>query len=278
MSKSMSKSNISRILAYVVVFAGGLWTLVPLYWMVVTAFKTRLEIWSYPPYFWPPTFTMEGFIEAWTHGGAIGFRHSAIVAVGTLVLSLLVGLPAAYSIARFKTGGDDLSFTVLSFRFMPPIAPAVGFWVFANKIQLFDTFWTLILVNSMASIPFVVWIMKGFIEEIPYAIEEAAQVDGAPWLKVIRDHVLPLAAPGLVAVALFVIVFTWNEFLFATILTGRFIQPFPKAVPGMTYGVHEPNWGAVSAMGMMVVVPILLLSFYMQKYIVRGMTYGAIRE
>jgi multiple sugar transport system permease protein len=120
--------------------------------------------------------------------------------------------------------------------------------------------------------------MKGFIDEIPYAIEEAAQIDGAPWWKAMKDHILPLSAPGLVAVSLFVLIFTWNEFLFATLLTGRYVLPFPKAVPGMTIGVFEPNWAAVCALGIMVAVPIMVLSFYMQKYIVRGMTYGAIRE
>lgn len=271
--------KLRQIVAYVIVALGGLWTLLPLYWMVITSVKPSEEVLrTYPPTLWPHSVSLEGFVEAWTHGGAQGIRDSAIIAGGTLIVSLLLGVPAAYSIARHRTGGDNLSFAILSFRFMPPIAPAVGFWFFSRWLGLFDTHLMLILVNSMASIPFVVWIMKGFIEEIPMAIEEAAQVDGATWLKIARDQILPLAAPGLVAVSLFVLIFTWNEFLFATLLTGRFVQPFPKAVPGMTIGVYEPHWAAVSAMGMMVVVPIILLSFYMQKYIVRGMTYGAIRE
>jgi multiple sugar transport system permease protein len=268
----------TNVLAYVIVAIGVLWTVLPLYFMLITAFKSHAEIRSYPPTFWPQHVDFAGFVEAWTHGGARGIKDSAIIAAGTLLVSLVFGLPMAYAIARHKTGGDNLSFTVLSFRFMPPIAPAVAFWLLATQLNLFDTHASLILVNSMASIPFVVWIMKGFIEEIPYGIEEAAQVDGAPWLKIARDHILPLAAPGLVAVSLFVIVFTWNEFLFATLLTGRYVLPFPKAVPGMTIGVYEPNWAAICALGLMVVVPIMLLSFYMQKYIVRGMTYGAIRE
>lgn len=274
----MDKRKLFRIVAYVILAFGVLWTVLPLYWMVITSIKPTSEVFQYPPNFWPHNISWEGFDEAWNHGGSRGVRDSAIVAVGTLLISLVLGVPAAYSLARFKTGGSELPFVILSFRFMPPIAPAVGFWVFANRLSLFDTHLMLILVNSMASIPFVVWIMKGFIEEIPFAIEEAAQVDGAPWFRVIRDHVLPLAAPGLVAVSLFVVIFTWNEFLFATLLTGRFVMPFPKAVPGMTIGVFEPHWGAVMALGMMVVVPIVLLAFYMQKYIVRGMTYGAIRE
>jgi multiple sugar transport system permease protein len=267
-----------NVWAYVIVAIGVLWTILPLYFMLITAFKSHPEIRSYPPSFLPQQIDFHGFIEAWTHGGARGIKDSAIIASGTLLVSLVFGLPMAYAVARYKTGGNNLSFTVLSFRFMPPIAPAVAFWLLATRLEIFDTYLVLILVNSLASIPFVVWIMKGFIEEIPYGIEEAAQIDGAPWLRIARDHILPLAAPGLVAVSLFVVIFTWNEFLFATLLTGRYILPFPKAVPGMTIGVFEPNWAAVCALGLMVVVPIVLLSFYMQKYIVRGMTYGAIRE
>jgi multiple sugar transport system permease protein len=272
-----SRKNL-RWVAYLVVFLGLVWTLLPLYWMVITSVKPTDEVFAADPTFYPHSISTEGIEEAWTYGGARGLRHSSIVALGTLVVSLLLGVPAAYAISRFRTGGGELPFIILSFRFMPPIAPAVGFWVMATSIGIYDTHLVLILVNSMASIPFVVWIMKGFIDEIPYGIEEAAQVDGANWLRVVRDHILPLAAPGLVAVSLFVIIFTWNEFLFATLLTGRYVLPFPKAVPGMTIGVFEPHWGAVMAMGMMVVIPIALLAFYMQKYIVRGMSYGAIRE
>ena len=274
----MERGKWSQIGALVIVIVGAMWTILPLYWMVITAVKPHSEImWTYPPTLFPRSFSLEGVVEAWTHGGAQGIRDSAIVALGTLVISLVLGVPAAYSLARFRTGGDNLPFIILSFRFMPPIVPAIGFWFFARRLGLFDTHLMLILVNSMASIPFVVWIMKGFIEEIPYAIEEAAQIDGATWIRIARDHILPLAAPGLVAVSLFVVIFTWNEFLFATLLTGRYVQPFAKAVPGMTIGVYEPHWAAISVMGMMVVVPIVLLSFYLQKYVVRGMSYGAIR-
>ncbi len=276
--KLINSMRVSRTAAWIIVAVGALWTALPLYWMITTAFKPWEEVRTYPPSFFPHSVTFAGFIEAWTHGGARGVQDSAVIVIGTLFISLVLGVPAAYSISRYQTGGDNLSFTILSFRFMPPIAPAVAFWLMANQLHIFDTWWVLMLVNSMASIPFVVWIMKGFIDEIPYAIEEAAQVDGASWLRVIRDHVVPLAAPGLVAVALFVMIFTWNEFLFATLLTGRFVMPFPKAVPGMTIGVYEPNWSAIGAFGVVVVVPIVLLSFYMQKYVVRGMTYGAIRE
>jgi multiple sugar transport system permease protein len=210
--------------------------------------------------------------------GLGSIKDSLIIAIGTLILSMIVGVPAAYSIARYKTGGTDLSFTILSIRFMPPIVPVVAFFLISTRLGIFDTYGLLILTNSMVNIPFVVWIMAGFFEEIPYSIEEAAQVDGASWPRLFWDHVLPLAAPGLVAVSLFCFIFAWNELLFATLLTGRTIQPFTKVVPGINIGHIEPHWGAIAAIGLLVIIPIAILAFFMQKYIVRGLTYGAIRE
>jgi multiple sugar transport system permease protein len=274
-----SRSKLTGIAAYAIVILVILWTVFPLYWLVITAFKPLEEFMAYPPTFWPSQWTLDNFVEGLIRQqGAPSILDSAVIAVGTFALSMAVGVPAAYSIARYKTGGDDLSFTVLSMRFMPPIVPSVAFFLIAAKLGILDTYLLLILVNSMANIPFVVWIMKGFFEEIPYSIEEAAQVDGASWLRLFKDHVLPLAAPGLVAVSLFCFIFAWNELLFATILTGRTIQPFTKVVPGVNIGHVEPHWGAIAALGLLVIIPIVILSFYLQKYIVRGMTYGAIRE
>lgn len=274
----MRKLQPSRIVAYAVVLFGMLWATLPLYFMIITSFKTQDEVWQSPPTLWPSAITFDGFIAAWTLGGGKGMQDSAIVAIGTLFISIVLGLPAAYAIARFKTGGDNLSFTVLSFRFMPPIAPVVAFFLVATSLHIFDSYPLLIMVNSMANLPFVIWILKGFIEEIPIAIEEAAAVDGASRFRMLRDQILPLAAPGVVAVSLFCLIFTWNEFLFSNVLTALNVETFAKAVPSMTVGVYNPYWGAIAAMGVFVVVPIAILSFYLQKYIVRGLSYGAIRS
>lgn len=267
-----------RVLAYLIVLLGGLWTILPLYWMFVTAFKSWPELQqTWPPALIPRTWTLAGFEQAWAQG-AQGVGDSAIIAVGTLLVSLIVGVPAAYSISRFGTGGRNFAFAVLVFRFTPPVALTAAIYLIAVRLYLLDTHMLLILANSIFNIPFVVWIMKGFIDEIPYAIEEAAQMDGASWLRAMRDHVLPLARPGLVAVALFVAVFTWNELLFATILTYRNVVPFTRVVPGLYIGrkyLLELNWPAVSALGLLNVVVVILLSFYLQRYIVRAMTYGA---
>jgi len=275
----VTKDKLSTFLSYAWLILILLWTLFPLYWLFITAFKPLDEFMTYPPTFWPGQWTLDNFVEALVRQqGARSILDSSIIALGTFVLSMVVGVPAAYSIARFKTGGDDLSFTILSIRFMPPVVPVVAFFLISTKLHIFDTYGLSILVNSMVNVPFVVWIMASFFEEIPYSIEEAAQVDGASWLRVIWDHVLPLSASGLVAVSLFCFIFAWNELLFATLLTGRNIHPFTKVVPGINIGHIEPHWGAIAALGLLVIIPITLLAFFMQKYIVRGMTYGAVRE
>lgn len=277
--EKQTRLNLADIASYAIITIMLIWTVFPLYWMIVTAFKPLEEFMTYPPTFWPTQWTLDNFTEALVRQkGLPAIYDSAVIAIGTFLLSMGVGVPAAYSIARFKTGGDNLSFTILSMRFMPPIVPAVAFFLIAARLGILDTYILLILVNSLANIPFVVWIMKGFFEEIPYQIEEAAQVDGASWLRLFWDHLLPLSAPGLVATSLFCFIFAWNELLFATILTGRNLTPFTKIIPGINIGHIEPHWGGIAALGLVVIVPITILSWYLQKYIVRGLSYGAIRE
>jgi multiple sugar transport system permease protein len=273
------KYALSDVVAYTIVILMLIWTIFPLYWLFITAFKPLNEFMTYPPTFWPTHWTLDNFTEALIRQhGLAALWDSLVIALGTLIVALLVGVPAAYSIARHRTGGDNLSFTILSFRFMPAIVPVVALFLIANKLKIFDTYFLLIITNCMAVIPFVIWIMKGFFDEIPYQLEEAAMVDGASWPRLFKDHLLPLAAPGLVAVGLFAFIFSWNELLFATILTGRNLTPFTKIVPGINIGHVEPHWGGIAAIGLLVIIPIVIGAWYLQKYIVRGLSYGAIRE
>jgi multiple sugar transport system permease protein len=268
------------MVAHIVVILVILWSLLPLYWMFITAFKPWLEIKTNPPTYWPSKWQIDSFLLAFGreyHGGP-SILHSVIITLGTFVLCMAVGIPAGWSIARFRTGGDNLSFTILSIRFMPGIVPVIAFYLIAGRLGILDTYGLLILVDSVAAIPFVVWISKGFFEEIPREVEEAAQVDGASWFQLFWNIVLPLAAPGLVAVSLFVIIFTWNEYLYGIMLTANNTAPFTRVIPYITKDHSQPDWGAISAMGLLVTVPIVLTAWYLQKYIVRGLTYGAVRE
>jgi multiple sugar transport system permease protein len=266
------------ILAYGLVAVAVICAAFPIYWTVVTAFKPLGEFQTYPPTFVPSQFTLENFdiaLNRYEVGSSIG--DSMIIALGTFALSMLVGVPAGYSLARYKTGGETLAFNILSFRFMPPVVPLVAFYLVGTQLRSLDTYPYLILVNSLPIIPFVVLIMKEFFEEIPVEIEEAAQIDGASWWQMFSRIVIPLATPGLVATSLFSIVFAWNELLFGVALTGRNIEPITKNIPGILIGTNEPHWGALAATGLIMIVPVLFLTFFLQKYIVRGLTYGAVK-
>jgi multiple sugar transport system permease protein len=255
-----------------------LWTLVPFYLMFITAFKSWHEMHARPLTLFPQDPTLWGFQQAIAQGGK-GIVDSAIVSLGTLVVSLLLGVPAAYSFSRFNTGGRNFSFALLLFRFMPPIVLSATLYLLAVKVGIIDSHLLLILANSLFNVPFVAWLMKSFFDEIPYAIEEAAQIDGASWTRALRDHVLPLAVPGLVAAGLFVAIFTWNELVFATLLTADDVIPFTRVVPGLWVGrkyLLQPNWPAISALGLMNLAVVILVAFYLQRYIVRAMSYGAV--
>jgi multiple sugar transport system permease protein len=266
------------VLAYSIVILMVIFATIPLYWTFITAFKTLDEFQTYPPTFWPSSFTFINFeaaLNSYGIGGSI--KDSVIVSLGIFALSMVVGVPAAYSLARYKTGGDSLAFNILSFRFMPPIVPLVAFYLIGTQLRLLDTYVYLIFVGSLPIIPFVVWIMKGFIEEIPPEIEESSQIDGASWLQMMQKILIPIAMPGLVTTSLFSIVFAWNELLFSVALTGRNIEPITKQIPGILIGTNEPHWGALAATAMIMIIPVLLLAFFLQKYIVRGLTYGAVK-
>ena len=250
--------------------------LFPIYWMIITAFKPFAETKQFPPTFSPHEITLDNFKEGWAAGGDKGLKDSFIVALGSTIISLVIGVPAAYSIARYQTGGDNLSFWILSIRMMPAVVPSISLFLLFQKFKLYDTYWGLIIIYGMFNIPFVVWIMKGFFEEIPISLEEAAWVDGVSRMRAFWDIVLPLSTPGLMTNALFCFIFSWNEFMFALILTIRNVLTFPRFIPFlMKY--QEPQWGQIAAMGLVSIIPIIFIAFILQRYLVRGLTYGAVR-
>ncbi len=275
-SSEKVKPKISNILNLVLVGLILIVFLFPIYWMVITAFKPFNETKQYPPTFFPETITLENFVEGWEKGGGKGIKDSLIVSIGSSILSMLVGVPAAYSVSRFKTGGDTLTFTILSIRMMPAVVPAISLFLLFQKFKLYDTYFGLILIYGMFNIPFVVWILKGFFDEIPKSLEEAAWVDGVSRLRAVFDITIPLVSPGLMASSLFCFIFSWNEFLFSLVLTIKNVLTFPRVVPFLMQ-YQEPQWGQISAMGLLSIIPIIILAFLLQRYLVRGLTLGAVR-
>ena len=261
------------VIAFVVVFF-----VFPVLYLFMTSLKSRLDIYVMPPKFiFVPT--VEAWIEAFTKKPLFHFFfNSAVVASGTTIISLIFGTLAAYALARFKIkGSQDISFFILSIRMFPPIAAAIPIFLSMKGFALLDTRLGLIIAYTVFNLPFVVWMMREFIMAIPVEIEEAAMVDGLTRMQVFRIILLPLIKPSLVAVGIFCIIFSWSEFLFSFLLTQTEAKTMPVSISEFITW-REVTWEQVSAAGTALILPVLIFSFFVQKYLVRGLSFGAVKE
>ncbi len=249
----------------------------PVYWIAVGAFKVEGEFYHYPPIFWPSHFDFQNFVRGLTiFGGTQALVASLVVALVNTVLVIGFGVLLAYGMGRFNVGGDNMSFFVLSLLFAPPVIATMPLFIIWRTLRLLDTYPVLFLSYILINMPFAVWIMKGFFEDIPPGIENAALLDGYSRFHAFRKYVLPLAVPGIAVTALFVFIFSWNEFLFALIFTRSQAQTLPIALASMTGG-HEIPWGEISALSLIAILPGVILTLFFQKYLVRGLTFGAVK-
>ena len=275
------KQNTLTIISWILIGIDLLIVSFPLYWLFITAFKTMEEVVHRPPYFWPPSFIIDNFKS--TTYGAIGapaailaIKDSLIVALSNSILSLFVGILAAYSIIRFRTGGGNLSFWILSNRFLPPIVFIIPLFVIFRTLHLFDTYLGLILAYCIFNIPFAVWLLMGFIQEAPKDLEEAAMIDGASRRAALFRVTVPIIAPGIAVTFLFCFLSAWNEYIMALLLTGTKINTLPVIIPKYTTA-HDVLYGQMAAAAIFGIIPAFILSFILQKYLVRGLTVGAIK-
>jgi len=248
----------------------------PVFWMVLTSFKEKGEYFSYPPVFISRSFDLSHFARGLQIGGRKGIVDSFIIALFATLLSMAVGSLGAYSLARFRIGGKNLAFWILSIRMMPPIASVLPLFLFYRFLHLLDTYQALVITYSILNIPFAVWMLKGFFEELPVELEEAALVDGCGRFGAFYKIALPLIAPGLVATALFCFIFSWNEFFFALILSRSRITPVTVVISGMIGG-HEILWAEISSVATMASLPVIAIAIILQRYLVRGLTMGAVK-
>jgi multiple sugar transport system permease protein len=248
----------------------------PVFWMISTAFKRQEHIVSSPVYFLPPEITWYHVKNVFImYGGFKSIKDSLIIASITTIICLVVGSFAAYSLARFRTGGRNLAFWILSNRMLPPVVFVIPFFLLFKTFHLIDTHAGLILSYLTFNLPFSIWILRGFFSQIPKELDESAMIDGARRITILLRIVLPLAGPGIVATALFVFVFSWNEFLYALLLTRGGVRTLPVLIPQL-YGGHDILYGEVSAITIFAIVPIIVLIIFFQRYLVRGLTLGAV--
>jgi multiple sugar transport system permease protein len=260
---------IGQSIRHVALIAFIILALAPLIWLLMTAFKPYEELFVRPPTIFPTHGTLVNFSEGWAIGGGKGIGDSVIVASFSTFFSLLLGFPAAYALARRFPPHGQLSFTILSLRMLPPIVPVIGFYILFQELSLFDTYTGLIIVYTFMNLPLVIWLLAEFIRQVPRSYEEAARIDGAPWFRLFWDVLLPLTGPGVLTAGILSMIFAWNEFLFSLMLTGEHVITLPKALASF-FLFQQPNWGQLGAIGILAVGPLLVVAYYMQRFLIRS--------
>jgi multiple sugar transport system permease protein len=272
----MSKRSLASIIRWLVLLGVLAVFLFPLFWIIASSLKARGEFFTRPPVWVPSHPEWSNYPDSLSRGAGKGLTDSFTIAFFSMLISLVLGAPAAYGIARFQIGKNNLAFWILSIRMFPPIATILPLFVIFRFVGLIDSYMGLVLCYAVFNLPFAIWILKGFIEDLPREIEEAAKVDGASRFQIFRAIVLPLTAPGLVVVALFTFIFAWNDFAYAVIFSGSNVTPLPVVIAQFAGG-HEILWGQISAAAIMAILPALVLATFLQKYLTRGLTMGAVK-
>ncbi len=249
----------------------------PFYWMVTTSLKTQLEALASPPsWIFEPTFA--NYIQVLFKdmvGQSLG--NSAIVAVCTTALALILGTPAAYALSRFEfRRKKDLWFWFITNRMVSPIVLALPFFLIVRKLGMLDTHIVLILIYLTFNLPIVIWICTDQFRSIPRDLDEAAVLDGAKPFHVFWKICLPLAAPGIAVSAIFSFIFSWNELMYALVLTRKVAKTAPAMAVGFMEGYHLP-YGKIMATSTLIVIPVIVFALIASKHLVRGLTMGAVK-
>jgi multiple sugar transport system permease protein len=308
-----TRARVSRAIRIVFVVAYALISMIPVFWMVTAAFKSRPDVLAIPPkvVFAP---TLEGIVSLLTKrsvlpaGQADEYRartdlnlfdrvmiergqlitgpsqytqrllNSVIIAGLSTILSVALGVLAAYAFSRFDVPGKgDLLFFILSTRMLPAVVVTIPIFLMYQQLKLYDTHLGLILLYTAFNLSFSVWLLKGFIDEIPREYEEAALVDGYSRMQAFRKVVLPQAITGIAATFVFCFIFAWNEFAFALMLTSERARTAPPSIPTML-GTGGIEWSAIAAGTLGFLIPVIIITFALRDYLLRGVTFGALRK
>ncbi|MFN3484178.1 MAG: carbohydrate ABC transporter permease [Planctomycetota bacterium] len=273
----MSRAGRGLVLAGAAVFA-----LAPVYWILLTAFRPREEIFRHPPALVPTRITLEPVRHVWlgsaTNEPILPFLGSSLlVSTAATVLATAVGVLAAYALGRSGASTGRLSFWILSQRFLPPVALIVPLFVLFRDLGLFDTHAGLVFLYAGFNIPMAVWLLIGFVEGLPAEAEEAALLDGASPRQVFWHVALPLLRPGLAVTAIFTFLFSWNEYLCAYQLTADRAATVPVYLPRLRSAVAE-LYGEIAAAALFSVLPALVFAGVLERHLARGLTLGGERE
>ena len=277
----MKRRRVSRVISYIVLVAIAVVGIAPFAYLLILSSKSGLTILDVPPsldFDWPTIKANYGQVIHENHYLTY-IKNSILVTGASTFLALVIGVPAAYGFSRMRfRGADHFASTILSFRFMPPVAVAIPIYLMINTFGLVNTYSGLILPYIAFSLPLVVWIMIGFFDEIPREIDEAALVDGLTRPAVLLRVLLPLVRPGILVAATFGVIFTWNEFLVGLyIINNSDHETIPIAASSLLTVESPIQFNIAAAVGVVTVLPTLIFSIFVQRYIVRGLTAGAVK-
>jgi len=250
--------------------------LFPLFWIVSSSFKTRVDIFALPPLvmFTP---TLVNYLTLFNTPFMADFGHSLIVSISSVGISLMLGSLTAYGFSRYKIKGGDFAFGwILSLRFFPVVALAIPVYILFRMLNLLDTYVGLIIVYCVINISFAIWFLKGFFDEIPPSLEEAARLDGYRPFQVFYKVALPLVWPGIVTTVIFCMIQSINEFLIALFLTTRTAETAPVALAKLQTAVG-PDWGKMCAAATILVIPVLAFTILVRNQLIRGMSFGRLK-
>jgi multiple sugar transport system permease protein len=265
------------VLAYTLLALGcTLAALLPVAWMATMTIKPEADMFARPTvWLFEPTLAHFEYV---LHGGfLLNLATSFVVATASTVLVVLIGTPAAYAFARFEMWRrDDMFLFILATRMAPPVALVIPFYLIYAKVGLLDTYLGLVLAYLTFNLSFYVWVLRSFCRDVPVELEEAALIEGYPRWQVLLKVTMPMLRPGIVSTAVLSFIFAWNEFLYAFMLGGRTVKTLPVAIPTLITA-QGVKWGEMAIVGICALLPVLLVVFTLQRYIVRGLTLGAVK-
>lgn len=253
----------------------AMFALFPLIWMVICAFKSDAEMYNTVFVFKP---TLENFKAVLVGSDYFkAFFQNLVVAGGAVILTVIAGVPCAYALARYHfKKKEDVAFQILSFKFAPEIMVILPIFLIFQKIGLYDSYFGLIWVYQLITMPLLIWVVRGYFEDISVEVEQAAQLDGYTWYEVFFKTLIPLIKPGLVASALLAFIFAWNSFTFPLILSGSQIQTI--TITALRYIASDTvHYGQVAVASTIAVLPEVIVALFIQKHLVRGLSFGAVK-
>jgi ABC-type glycerol-3-phosphate transport system permease component len=272
----MKASRLEKTLQNIAILLVIFFFMLPIFWLVTTAFKFGRDAFAIPPKWISFDFTLRNFQKVLDETQIGRFMtNSLIITAGTTILSLVLGVPAGYAIARSKSALTNASaYFFLLLLMIPPIAMLIPFYLIMRDLHLLGTYAAVIILDTAFDASFVVWMMRSYFQDVPQEMEEAALVDGASHLQAFLRVALPMSIPGIVASALYCIIFSWNDFLFALMLTSPKTKTMPLGILA-TFSAVEIGWGRMAVMCIFAIIPAVIISLFLNRYFVRGLTLGA---